>query len=350
MSSKFASGSRLALSRFFLAGGGNKGCRIMSSLINHSTLGATALQRVAACATQQQPFSTYLQPAEDTDYCSLDENARELDEIMGLLTESDKRRREERPAVVGREIIPFHSASAKTISWILRNDDSVDKVIICMRYGESEHNLFEEDLRLQGKDLEQEMLHNEDYPRDPILSKRVSRFCESFFLFSVLNSFYNLVFSYLIMQGFGQALNNARKIADCCNNDTMLIPELVVVSPLKRATMAALLSFPRHSPLSVRNTKWICHPGLIEMTNSKNPADFISPAQDLSACFPGIDYSLLFDHEGHNARKINRTALSEAERKMDLLARADNFLSWLQGRNERVIVGKYALSMLFQEI
>ena len=107
---------------------------------------------------------------------------------MGLLTESDKRRREERPAVVGREIIPFHSASAKNISSMLRGDNSVDKVIICMRHGESEHNLFEEDLRLQGKDLEQEMLHNEDYPRDPSLSKRVSSYCEPFLLLHILYS------------------------------------------------------------------------------------------------------------------------------------------------------------------
>jgi hypothetical protein len=289
------------------------------------------------------------QTAEDADYYGFDENARELDEIIGMLTESDKRRREERPAVVGREIIPFHNASAKNISSMLRGDNSA-KVIICMRHGESEHNLFEEDLRLQGKDLEQEMLHNEDYPRDPILSKRVSSFCEVFFFLPCIEFYLLPCFYSFIMQGFGQALNNARKIADCCNDDTMLIPELVVVSPLKRATMAALLSFPRHSPLSVRNTKWICHPGLIEISNSKNPADFISPAQELSTCFPGIDYSLLFDHEAHNARKIHRTAMSEAERKMDLLARADNFLSWLQGRKERVIVGKHALSILFQEI
>jgi len=282
----------------------------MSSLVNHRFLGGSVLQRVAADAIQQQPFSTYLQTAEDADYYGLDENARELDEIMGLLTESDKRRREERPAVVGREIIPFHSASAKNISSMLRGDNSVDKVIICMRHGESEHNLFEEDLRLQGKDLEQEMLHNEDYPRDPSLSKR----------------------------GFGQALNNARTIADCCNHDTMLIPELVVVSPLKRATMAALLSLPRHSPLSVRNTKWICHPGLIEKSSSINPADQVSPVQDLSLWFPGIDYSLLLGYEAQKAGKINETDMSEEESKRDLLARADNFLSWLQKRDERVIV------------
>jgi hypothetical protein len=148
------------------------------------------------------------------------------------------------------------------------------------------------------------------------------------------------------MQGFGQALNNARTIADCCNNDTMLVPELVVVSPLKRATMAALLSLPRHSPLSVRNTKWICHPGLIEKSNSNNPADHVSPVQDLSLCFPGIDYSLLLEYEAHKANEAFKT---EAENKRDLLARADNFLTWLQERDERVIVGKHATSILFPE-
>ena len=149
------------------------------------------------------------------------------------------------------------------------------------------------------------------------------------------------------MQGFGQALNNARTIADCCNHDTMLIPELVVVSPLKRATMAALLSLPRHSPLSVRNTKWICHPGLIEKSSSNNPADQVSPVQDLSLCFPGIDYSLLLGYEAQKAGKINETDMSEEESKRDLLARADNFLTWLQKRDERVIVGKHATSFLF---
>jgi hypothetical protein len=173
----------------------------MSSLVNHRFLGGSLRQRADADAIQQQFFSTYLQTAEDADYYGFDENARELDEIIGMLTESDKRRREERPAVVGREIIPFHNASAKNISSMLRGDNSA-KVIICMRHGESEHNLFEEDLRLQGKDLEQEMLHNEDYPRDPILSKRVSIYV-NFLIFShiVFHTIYHLVFSYPSCRG-----------------------------------------------------------------------------------------------------------------------------------------------------
>ena len=124
------------------------------------------------------------------------------------------------------------------------------------------------------------------------------------------------------------------------------MPELVVVSPLKRATITALLSLPQYLPLSVRNTKWICHPGLMESSNGNNPADMVSSVKELSTLFPGIDYSLLHDQQNSKVQICNdqmksEGMLSENENKLDLLARADSFLDWLKNREERVIVGQF---------
>jgi len=112
------------------------------------------------------------------------------------------------------------------------------------------------------------------------------------------------------------------------------MPELVVVSPLQRATITALLSLPQHLPLSVRNTKWICHPALMESSNGNSPADMVSSVKELSTLFPGIDYSLL--HDQQNAEVQNWSdqmktegMLSETENKVDLLARADSFFALL---------------------
>jgi broad specificity phosphatase PhoE len=317
MSSKVASSSRLAFSRFFLggcssSGGGANTIRSLSSVANQASLKEAIVQPTTR---QHQLLSTLQQPVEDFDDYDSDDHVRALAEAIGMLAEHDKKRREERTSATAYEIIPFHSKSAKELSSMLTSDKPIDKVVICIRHGESEHNVFERDLILQGKNLEDEMLHNEDYPRDPILTKR----------------------------GFGQALNIARKVADCCNRDTKLMPELVVVSPLKRATITALLSFPQNSPLSVRNTKWICHPALMEMGKARNPADKVSPMEELSSMFPGIDYSLLreqqdADEKNYSMQINNARALSEAESKLDLLARADSFLDWIRNREERVIV------------
>jgi len=122
------------------------------------------------------------------------------------------------------------------------------------------------------------------------------------------------------------------------------MPELVVVSPLKRATITALLSFPQNSPLSVRSTNWICHPALTETNRGGNPADTISSVEELSSIFPGIDYTLLFEEQQASLekqiceRETNYVTLPSWEKKMDLLARADSFLDWLKSREERVIV------------
>jgi len=307
MSSKVASSSRLALSRFFL-GANHVGIstRAMSSVANQAPFEPVMQQH--GRRQQQHLLSTLPQPAEDVvDYCG-------LADAIGLLTEHEKQRRQERPSAAAYEVIPFNNKAAKEISSVLSNK-SIDKVVLCMRHGESEHTVFERELKLQGKDLEKEMLHNEDYPRDPILTKR----------------------------GFGQALTISRKFSDCCNRDTKLMPELVVVSPLQRATITALLSLPQHLPLSVRNTKWICHPALMESSNGNSPADMVSSVKELSTLFPGIDYSLL--HDQQNAEVQNWSdqmktegMLSETENKVDLLARADSFLDWLKNREERVIV------------
>lgn len=129
------------------------------------------------------------------------------------------------------------------------------------------------------------------------------------------------------------------------------MPELVVVSPLKRATITALLSFPQNSPLSVRSTNWICHPALTETNHRGNPADTISSVEELSNIFPGIDYTLLFEEQQASfekqicERKANYVTLPSWEKNMDLLARADSFLDWLKSREERIIVGELLLAV-----
>jgi hypothetical protein len=45
-------------------------------------------------------------------------------------------------------------------------------------------------------------------------------------------------------RGVGQTLNVSRRVATFCNDDTGLLPELVVAAPLRRAVDTAMLVFP----------------------------------------------------------------------------------------------------------
>lgn len=187
-----------------------------------------------------------------------------------------------------------------------RDVEAFDKVLILIRPGESTYSLFEQKWAEAGKDPDEAVL-SDDYPRDGLMTGK----------------------------GCGQALDVARRTAIFCNDDAGLKPELIVVSPLKRAVQTALLSFPSFSPECVRNVPWICHGGLMERAGLK--ADFVSPAEELEKFFPGIDYS-------HYRQTINPDSVNSLEgrnivdSKKELLQRTDEFLAWIKERNERVIV------------
>lgn len=113
-------------------------------------------------------------------------------------------------------------------------------------------------------------------------------------------------------KGFGQALTLSRQAAVFCNTQTGLSPELVVLAPLGCSIQTALYAFPYSSPISVRGVDWICHGQLVA---NEEP----TCVSVLEKNFPGVDFS------AHGATGSQKGA---------------NFLSWLQGRHERVIVGK----------
>jgi hypothetical protein len=159
--------------------------------------------------------------------------------------------------------------------------------------------------------------------------------------------------------GFGQALSLSRRAAAYCNPETGLEPELVVVSPFSRVLQTTMLAFPYSHPgasLSVRNKTppWICHPALVDASGdlSNHPMEI----SDLQLTFPGMDYSLYTDDDDNEeddstlestvasaiptATTSNNSNITLLESKEQLLHQADQFVRWLQGRPERVVVGK----------
>lgn len=147
-------------------------------------------------------------------------------------------------------------------------------------------------------------------------------------------------------QGCGQMLDLSRRTATFFSNETGLKPDLVVVSPLRRAIQSALISFPTHTAqTSLSNTPWICHPMCMEQANG-NKSEFVSSSKELEKIFPGVDLSL-FDQslEGGNVHELNgREKVPLFESKIDLMDRTDEFLRWIKERDERVIVGEYSLN------
>jgi len=112
------------------------------------------------------------------------------------------------------------------------------------------------------------------------------------------------------------------------------VPDLFVVSPLRRVTQSCLLAFPQYAPGSVRNLPWICHPDCMGNSHDRI-STVISHPNNLAQFFPGIDYSLF-----HEFRFIDNKELNKVKSEVDLLKRTNSFLSWIKGRNERRIVGK----------
>lgn len=175
-----------------------------------------------------------------------------------------------------------------------------DKVLILMSNGESQDTKFEANWIDKGGDL-CDAESSEEYPIDPLLTGK----------------------------GVGQVLNLSRMTATLCNGKTSLVPELFVVSPLRRSVQTALLAFPYNTPQN--NNDWVCHGGLMERTSAK--ADEIASAHALQSDFPGVDYDT---HYQRGRYSFYDQPLEES--KTDLLQRTDDFLNWLRGRMERVVV------------
>lgn len=106
-----------------------------------------------------------------------------------------------------------------------------------------------------------------------------------------------------------------------------LSPELLVVSPMRRATQTALAAFDAHvrrgalRPLAQE----LCHERA-----GKHTCDKRLPRAELAALYPSVDYSLLQD-EDDPYWGDGRTR----ESVPDLAARAGQFVSWLMARPER---------------
>lgn len=181
-----------------------------------------------------------------------------------------------------------------------------DKILILARHGEAEHNVFEREWVKGGNDPDQAYL-SDDYPRDPMLSPK----------------------------GIGEILNLSRRTAEFYNDETHLVPELFVMSPLRCATQTGLLAFPEYAPGSVREKTWLCHNSLMECANG-TLRDSVSNVDELQESFPGVDYSLCRNPTVANL--VSNTGLGRSEEsKADLLQRTNSFLEWVKGRDERII-------------
>lgn len=133
----------------------------------------------------------------------------------------------------------------------------------------------------------------------------------------------------------------SRRTATFFNNDTGLKPDLIVVSPLRRAIQSAFISFPTYTPQSIFTTPWLCQPLCYEQPNG-NKSEFVSPSQELEDMFPGVDFTLmkesLVDGDVNKFNESEKVPLFES--KLDLMDRTDEFVKWIKERKEKVIVGK----------
>lgn len=117
-------------------------------------------------------------------------------------------------------------------------------------------------------------------------------------------------------KGVGQALTLSGQTAEFCNHQTGLSPELVVLAPLGCSIQTALYAFPYSSPaVSVRGVDWICHGHLVAKGEEPTCVDV------LKQNFPGMNFT-----DAHYG-----STLTESQQM-------DDFMTWLQGRHERIIV------------
>jgi broad specificity phosphatase PhoE len=107
-------------------------------------------------------------------------------------------------------------------------------------------------------------------------------------------------------------------------------PQLLVLSPLRRATQTGLIAYDSH--ISKRSIKVIAHELCHELAG-KHTCDKRLPRTKLASLFDQVDYSLVSDEEdpfwGDGARR---------EPHDELVARCAQFIRWLRDRPEREIV------------
>lgn len=124
-------------------------------------------------------------------------------------------------------------------------------------------------------------------------------------------------------RGIGQTHNLTRRVATFCNDETKLLPELVVAAPLRKSIHTVMVAFAHYSPDSMRPIPWVCHP---------------DAAKDV-------------DHKNNKNDTEEETAFDESlalvRSKQELLQRSDRFVQWLQTREEQVIVGTYSVVMVW---
>jgi len=195
--------------------------------------------------------------------------------------------------------------------------ESFDKILILMRHGEARHNVFEREWATHhhGKAAMEEANGEEDYPVDPMLTGK----------------------------GCGQMLALSRQTATYLHKQTSLQPQLIVVSPLRRAIQSALIAFPTQTPMTcLANTPWICHPHVMESANG-NKSEFVSDGAVLRDMFPGVEFGLLDrwverEFAGSVEKMNGKEKVPLFENKIDLMGRTEEFLAWLKNRDERVVV------------
>ncbi|KAL7445598.1 hypothetical protein ACHAXH_007752 [Discostella pseudostelligera] len=224
----------------------------------------------------------------------------------------------ETPVAEPRVSAVAHDMDLVEASYAARDHESYDKILILMRHGEAKHNVFEREYARKHGASMMDANDDEAYPVDPMLTGKRSHH----------------------QQGCGQMLSVSRRTATFFNKETGLQPDLVVVSPLRRAIQSAMISFPTYTAhTSLLNTPWICHPTCMEQANG-NKSEFVSSSNELKELFPGVDYSLFEKSlaNGSVSELNGREKVSLLESKMDLMARTDEFVRWIKERDERVIV------------
>jgi len=130
---------------------------------------------------------------------------------------------------------------------------------------------------------------------------------------------YSYIDALLTPKGEGQARELQARTVD-------LAPQLLVVSPMRRATATGILAFEKH--VADKSLPVIAHE-LCHETGGKHTCDKRLKKADLAALYPMIDYSLIEDEED----PLWRDGLTR-ESKMEIASRAAKFLEWLRARPE----------------
>lgn len=123
-------------------------------------------------------------------------------------------------------------------------------------------------------------------------------------------------------KGVGQALTLARRTATFCNKETGLVPHMFVIEPSIKAAQTAFLSFPYETPYcSLSGTQWICHPYVTGINT--NPESLCGSKLETL----GVDCSMIDSYNPYTPSTAS-----------ELLENARGLFSWLQEREEKVVV------------